>query len=258
MTRPLDLSIPLQFDGPQPAFFGADGAQALTLQAGSFVGDVRRGGSVNCARYSLTPHCNGTHTECIGHITRERVSVRDAANHHLVPAILLSVAPQAVSDTSERSHPVPRPGDRLITRAALQYAARDCQPFAGGGLVVRTLPNDTTKLARNYDTVEVPPYFSAEAMGWIVDHDIRHLVVDLPSVDRSADEGLLTAHRLYWGVPPGSTSAAGATRPDATITELAYADSSVADGRYLLNLQVAPFDADAAPSRPVLYPLVAA
>ena len=41
----------------------------------------------------------------------------------------------------------------------------------------------------------------------------------------------------------------------ALVTELAYVPDSVADGLYLLDLQVPAFGADAAPSRPVLYPL---
>jgi hypothetical protein len=36
---------------------------------------------------------------------------------------------------------------------------------------------------------------------------------------------------------------------------LAFIDDAIADGHYLLNLQVAPFVADAAPSRPILLPL---
>ncbi len=256
-TRAFDLSIPLRFDGPQPAFFGAAAAQATTLEAGSFIGDVRRGGSVNCARYSLTPHCNGTHTEGVGHLTREAISIREVATDHLIPAVLISVAAEAAEATAEHSIPKPQPGDRLITRLALQAAAQSHAPVSGGALIIRTLPNDESKLSRNYDAERIPAYFSAEAMGWIVEQEIRHLVVDLPSVDRASDGGHLTAHRLFWGMPPGATTAAAATRAKATITELAYMDTKVADGIYLLNLQVAPFNADAAPSRPVIYPLAA-
>jgi len=38
-----------------------------------------------------------------------------------------------------------------------------------------------------------------------------------------------------------------------TITELIYVPNSVTDGEYLLELQVAAFENDASPSRPVLY-----
>lgn len=253
-----DLSIPLEFDGAQPTFFGAPAATATPLAAGSFIGDVRQGGSCNCASYSLTPHCRGTHTECVGHITLERMSVRDAARAPLYPAVLLSVSAIDASSTSERSDPAPQAGDRLITRSELLRASsgmdfRGCQ-----ALVVRTLPNVANKRWRNYDTQPPPPYFSLQAMEWIVETGIEHLVVDLPSIDRSSDEGRLSAHRVFWGMQPGDKSAANARRAGATITELAYIDDAVPDGYYMLSLQIAPFVADAAPSRPLLYRRVAA
>jgi arylformamidase len=254
----VDLSIPLRFDGPQPSAFGAAAARGQALEAGSFIGDVQRGGSCNCCSYSLTPHCNGTHTECVGHITLENISVRDMAVEHLVPALLLSVTPQASETTQESSVPAPQPGDRLITREALTAAASAHAASSFGALVVRTLPNGKDKLSRDYSVAGIPPYFSADAMRWIVEHDVRHLVVDLPSLDRAADQGHLTTHRLFWGVPAGGKNFSAARRANATVTELAYIDDSVPDGFYLLNLQVAPFDADAAPSRPILYPVAPA
>ena len=46
--------------------------------------------------------------------------------------------------------------------------------------------------------------------------------------------------------------------PPHSITEMVYVPNSTADGVYLLSLQVAPILLDAAPSRPVLFPLVKA
>ncbi|HEX2492128.1 MAG TPA: cyclase family protein [Steroidobacter sp.] len=255
-THGYDASIPLAFDGMQPSFFGAEHASARPLAAGAFIGDVRRGGSCNCASYSLTPHCNGTHTECVGHIVEERVSVRDAACAHLSAALLISTAPVDAAATCEASDPRPHAGDRLITQTLLEAAARGQGLSDYDALIVRTLPNNPTKRFRNYSAGhEAPPYFSAEAMRWIVEQGVRDLVVDLPSVDRANDEGRLTCHRIFWGLPAGAKSAAAATRAYATITELAYIDNAIADGPYLLNLQIAPFAADAAPSRPILLPL---
>lgn len=231
-----DLSIPLAFDAAQPTFFGAAPAAAAAVAAGSFIGDVRRGGSCNCSTHTLTPHCNGTHTECVGHVTAERLSVRDYSGEHFSPALLVSVG----------SAPV-------ITRAALAAAVAPHELSHYRALVLRTLPNTRDKLERNYDRVPAP-YFDAEAMRWIVSKGIAALVVDLPSLDRH-DDSALTTHRIFWGLSPGATTAAQATRPTATVTELAFIDDSIADGHYLLNLQVAPFVADAAPSRPILLPL---
>jgi arylformamidase len=235
-TAGRDLSIPLAFDAPQPTFFGAARAAATVVTAGSFVGDVQRGGSCNCSTHTLTPHCNGTHTECVGHVTAERLSVRDLAGEHLNAALLVSVGPAPV-----------------ITRRAIAAAigARELSHYRA--LVVRTLPNTRDKLERNYDRAPAA-YFEADAMRLIVENGITALVVDLPSLDRG-DDAELTTHRIFWGLPPGARSAAQATRPNATVTELAFIDDSIPDGQYLLNLQVAPFVADAAPSRPILLPL---
>jgi kynurenine formamidase len=241
-----DISIPLRFNEAQPTFFGAPAASAQPITAGSFVGDVRHGGSCNCSVHTLAPHCNGTHTECVGHITQERLSVRDLAIRHFSVALLISVTPEVSGDI---------PGDRVISLPALLKALGRASLRDYQALVVRTLPNDSTKLACNYDAGPMPPYFSVEAMRHIVEHGIDTLVVDLPSIDRAQDGGKLAAHRTFWGMPAGSTSAAAVTRPHATVTEMAFIDDAVADGPYLLNLQVAPFVIDAAPSRPVLLPL---
>lgn len=240
-----DISIPLRFNEAQPTFFGAAAASAEPITAGSFVGDVRHGGSCNCSVHTLAPHCNGTHTECVGHITQERLSVRDLAIRHLSAALLISVSPEAAE----------LPGDHIISLGALRSAIGNASLRDYQALVVRTLPNDSSKLARNYDAGPMPPYFSVEAMKHVVEHGIDTLVVDLPSIDRAQDGGKLAAHRVFWGMPAGSTSAATVTRPHATITEMAFIDDSVADGPYLLNLQVPPFVIDAAPSRPILLPL---
>ena len=244
-----DISIPLRFNEAQPTFFGAPPASAEAIASGSFVGDVRHGGSCNCSVHTLAPHCNGTHTECVGHITKERLSVRDLAIRHFSAALLISVTPEASRDV---------PGDRVISLAALQAAIGRSTLSDFQALVVRTLPNDSSKLTRNYDEGAGAPYFTLDAMRHVVEQGIDTLVVDLPSIDRAQDGGKLAAHRVFWGMPAGSASAETVTRKHATITEMAFIDGDVADGAYLLNLQVAPFMIDAAPSRPILLPLTPA
>jgi kynurenine formamidase len=147
------------------------------------------------------------------------------------------------------------PGDRVISLTALQAAISHAALSDYQALVVRTLPNDSSKLTRNYDEGSLPPYFSLDAMHYVVEQGVDTLVVDLPSIDRAQDGGRLAAHRVFWGMPAGSTSAATVKRKQATITEMAFIDNAVPDGAYLLNLQVAPFMIDAAPSRPILLPL---
>jgi kynurenine formamidase len=254
LSRPLSIAIALAFDGEQPSFYGAPPATATPLRSGSFVGDVLQGGSCRCSTYTLTPHCNGTHTESIGHVVREPVSIHATANEAFIVARVVSVTPVTVRNDAVDA-PVMQ-GDRIITAAELQNALAGKATADCHALVVRTLPNLSDKPARSYTLdSEMPPYFSVEAMHWVVAQGYRHLIVDLPSIDRAVDGGLLRCHRIFWGLPAGSSTLADATRPNATVTELAYIDSATADGLYLLNLQVPAFESDAAPSRPILFPV---
>lgn len=251
-----DLSIPLNFAGPQPNFFGAPPATAHALTGDGFVGDVRAGGSCNCATYQLTPHCNGTHTECVGHLSRERIAILDVPPPAFAIARLVTLAPTPATVTTETTDPMPQPSDDLLTRASLEAAIGSDSLTEAAALIVRTTPNSPSKRHQHYGLAQSAPYFSAELMRAIVERGIRHLVVDVPSVDRAADAGRLTAHRIFFGLPAGSSDATQATRANATITELAYICDEISDGWYALNLQIAPFMADAAPSRPLLMPLL--
>lgn len=254
--RPLSLAIPLRFDAAQPSAFGAPAATVSTYRAGGFVGDVASGGSCNCREYRVIPHCNGTHTECIGHVTQQAVNVNDVVKGGLEPALLLSIAVLTAEGCTEDSDPRPQPQDKLITAQAIEAAWRQRQwpGVVVKALVLRTLPNTAEKLTHQYS--DIPPYLTRQAVQLLVARGIEHLLIDVPSMDRTDDGGKLTGHRLFWGLPPGSVDVMAATRPEATITELMFAPDEIPDGRYLLDLQLAPFVADAAPSRPLLYPVI--
>jgi arylformamidase len=256
LNRPSDLSIPLEFDGPQPSYFGAPAATSTPVRVDGFVGDTRAAGSCNCNEYRLIPHCNGTHTECVGHVTDDRVSVRDALRPGLHLALVMSVKPAPISDDVEGTVPSPKHGDLLITAKVLEAALGKWPERPAEVWVIRSQPNYADKTRRRYRADNPPPYFTREAVQLAVTRGIEHLVVDLPSLDRSYDEGKLTGHRTFWGLPAGSRDAKAAKRPNATITELAFIPTTVRDGWYLIDLQIAPFASDAAPSRPILYPLL--
>jgi kynurenine formamidase len=253
---PFDLAIRLEFEGPQPRFFAVDAASARPLAVAGFTGDVRSGASCNCGVYTLAPHCHGTHTECVGHLTGDATSVAALTPAPLALAVLATVQPARLGATSHDRPRVSAPTDTVITRAMLAAATQRWTHDPWTALVVRTLPDDPGKAHRAYSGSCPAPYFTADAMHWVVERGVVSLVVDLPSLDRAEDGGDLFAHRIYWGLAPGERDSRRAGRGRALVTELACVPSSVADGLYLLDLQVPAFGADAAPSRPVLYPAV--
>ena len=256
LSNPVSLAIALDFSASQPRHFGAPAARSQPFSVPGFSGSVATGASCNCQTLSLIPHCNGTHTECVGHLTREPVDAHRLAPSGLIPALVVSVEPvEATQTQGESTTPAPQRGDRLITRRTLEKTWPPSLPFEPRALVVRTLPNQPDKQHRDYSAT-TPPYLSREVATLLVERNIEHLVVDLPSIDRAHDEGHLTAHRLFFGLPPGSTALAQAARAHATITELAYIPDTAPDGPYLLELQVPALGGDAVPSRPLLHPLL--
>jgi len=254
-SAPVDLAITLQFPGPQPRFCAVEPACAKPLRAGGFTGAVTSGASCNCGVYTLSPHCHGTHTECVGHVTDNAAALAGLTPVPPALAVLVSISPESVGRVAVE--PVGRHSatDPVVTRALLAGAAARWVRDPWTALVVRTLPNDPGKRYRQYSGPCPAPYFTADAMHWVVERGVTSLVVDLPSLDRAEDGGALTAHRIYWGLPPDVLDAHQARRGRALVTELAYVPERVPDGLYLLDLHVPAFAADAAPSRPVLYPV---
>ncbi|MDE1152434.1 MAG: cyclase family protein [Micavibrio sp.] len=237
----VDISIPVSVNGV--AAFGAAPPGIEPFQAGGFTGSVAAGGSCNCAMYHFSPHLHGTHTEGVGHITAQPVPVHKLLQETLLPATLVTVTP--VAGSVEKYTPALQPQDSVITAAALKAALAQVPRDRLAALVIRTTPNGDEKRRRDY-AASPAPFLTHDAMHYIAALGVRHLVCDLPSVDRADDDGLLSCHRIFWDAPDSAK----------TITELAYIPDSVPDGFYILNLQVAAFDGDAAPSRPLLHKVI--
>lgn len=242
-----DLSIPLKFNDAQPNAFDVEPATSSACEYGDLVGDTRRGGSCNFERVALIPHCNGTHTECVGHITNERISVRDCLKDVIVRAVVVTIEPVPARSCGETYAVEFVDGDLVITRNSLETRIGDPE-----ALIIRTMPNDESKLSRAYKD-DIPPYFTNDAMSLLAERGVKHLLVDLPSIDRLYDEGKLSNHRIFWRVEADKFEINETTRLNSTITELIYVPNDVEDGKYLLNLQIAPFESDAAPSRPIIF-----
>ncbi len=259
--NPIDISIPLNFDGAQPNAFDVENAASKPYETENLIGDTRRGGSCNFEQISFAPHCNGTLTECVGHITNERISIHDSLKDAFILSTLITVEPENALQTIETYAVGLSETDKLITRKTIERSLRNLEenpkskiqnPKSAGGLIIRTLPNDKSKKSRRY-MEKLPPFFSTEAMNFIAEKGVEHLLVDMPSIDKTFDEGKLANHRIFWNVEQGSFEQNEKSLMHNTITEMIFAPDFVEDGFYLLNLQIAAFVSDAAPSRPVLF-----
>lgn len=256
----IPISIDQSFGPDQPNHFGAPRAASVAWESGGFVGDTTRGGSCNVAAVSLVPHCNGTHTETASHIIRDLHPVGARLLAGPVLARLVSVTPVAAESCGEDYLPPWLPGDRVITasslQAALEQSARVPEQLPRpAAWVIRTLPNPETKKSEQYSFDAPPPFLTSAAIRWLLERGAEHLLVDLPSIDRMADEGRMTNHCLFWEVDPADRQPGNGLALQRTVTEMVFVPDSAADGIYLLDLQVPAWQSDAAPSRPVLFPL---
>ena len=249
------LAIDLDFDGPQPNPFDAPRAKRSGLELGQFVGRTKRGGGCNVDELALIPHCNGTHTETVSHIVDDDVFVGQVVKPEPVVALIISVEPTAAANSADAYRPPFGAEDNVITAEQIvsQVGARN--DFTA--LIIRTLPNEQSKTSQAFTEGHQPPYLTIDAMQAIVETGAKHLLLDVPSVDRLHDEGLLTNHHLFWNVPERSHRLAADAWHDKTITEMIYVPDDIKDGLYLLNIQVPAFCTDAAPSRPVVFPIKA-
>ena len=251
LTKAQHIGIPLNFRGEQPNLFGAPDASAQVLESGTFIGSKAAGGSCNVASINLVPHCNGTHTECIGHISSKVEAVHECLEDSFIPATLISVDPVLACESQENYLPNKENSDRFVTRASLEKALSKVSESFKQALIIRTLPNPISKMTAHYGPSLQPAFLSLDAMKYLVDSNIKHLLVDFPSVDKMYDKGMLNNHHCFWGLE----SEQAAADYKKSITEMIYVPSEISDGKYFLNLQIPAFMSDAAPSRPILYPL---
>lgn len=229
LSAPLDIGIQLDPFKQNPTCFYAPQPAASPMDFNGFICAVKEGAPVNFFQVSLVPHGQGTHTECIGHIREAFDKITDKDIPAFMVADLISVQPEEVD------------GDLVIQALDLALPKKS----DAHALVIRTRPNPIEKKVANY-TESNPPYLSGEAMALIVESGYDHLLIDLPSVDKEQDEGMVLNHKAFWQIN-------GEVLPHKTITEMIYVPNGVEDGTYVLQLQVANLALDAAPSHPLLY-----
>lgn len=240
LLQPLDISLPLSNTDQNPIAWYIEKPEIEPVRFGDWVGKVSEGSSsTNFNNIFFNPHGHGTHTECLGHITRDFYSINQCLKQFFFTAEVISVQPQPDGD------------DYVITKAHIEKALQGKSPEA---IIIRTLPNSTEKTSKKYSNTNWP-YLLEEAATFIRESDIKHLLIDLPSVDKEHDEGKLLAHKAFWNVKDVNNLNDDA-RMNCTITELIYVEDQIADGSYILNLQIASFENDASPSKPILYKIM--
>ncbi|MEW4923831.1 cyclase family protein [Algibacter sp. 2305UL17-15] len=233
LESPLDISIPLRASKKNVNAWYVDEPKIEPVTDGEWTASVKDGACINFNTIEFNPHAHGTHTECAGHITEEAHSINQNLKQFFFLAEVITVAPEKLLD------------DKVISKKQLQFALGNKKRDA---VVLRTIPNTNDKLSRQYSNTNWT-YLLEETVDFLVQKSIKHILIDTPSIDREKDDCQLLAHNAFWNTK-------GKLRLDATITELIYVPSKIEDGEYFLNLQIAPFENNATPSKPVLYKVI--
>lgn len=233
VSEPIDISIAIDAGKQNVTSWDMEQPRIFPEKRDKQIIHVAQGASINVNSIHFTPHSHITHTECVGHISDEIYSVNKQLKHYFFVAEVVTVAPEEID------------GDFVISEKQLRIALKNKKRDA---IVIRTIPNLNEKKSIDYSGTN-PTYLLPETSEYLKEKGIKHLLIDLPSVDKEVNDGSLPVHNSFWNTQ-------GEIRYDATITELIYVPNHVEDGEYLLNLMVAPFENDATPSKPILYKIL--
>lgn len=233
VSKPIDISIAIDMSKENINAWYVDAPQIAPAEVEGDIIKVSEGAVVNFNNISFNPHSHITHTECVGHITEKVHSVNKNLKHYFFVAEVITVAPENDGD------------DFFISTKQIKTALRNKKRDA---VIIRTLPNLPEKKSKRYSNTN-PPFLLEEVASYLIEKNIKHLLIDLPSVDKERDNGKLLFHNAFWNTK-------GKPRMEATITEFIYVPNTVEDGEYLLNLMIAPFENDATPSKPILYKIM--
>ncbi|WP_299117785.1 cyclase family protein [uncultured Winogradskyella sp.] len=230
LSNPLDISIPIRHGEKNVNAWYIGPPKIEPEQFDGDIVSVSEGASVNFNTITFNPHSHGTHTETVGHIIAEKHSINKALKQFFFLTEVITVAPEKSNE------------DFVISAKQLRFAIGNKLREA---IVIRTIPNQKDKKTMQYSNTNWP-YLTQDAIEYLVKKGVKHLLIDQPSVDREKDGGELRSHHTFWNTK-------GDIRKDATITEFIYVSNKIDDGCYMLNLQIAPFENDATPSKPILY-----
>ncbi len=238
LKNPIDLSLPLKHHGQLGAWY-LDPPTIEPVRMEGFVGDVTQGGSVNFKNIQFNPHAHATHTESYWHISNKEQLVLNSVSRSFFFAAVITLK-SIREDGGEYGK------DEVLWISEENKHLLEKSPEA---VVIRSKPNDESKKTKQYSNSN-PPYLRPEDVAMMRDLGVKHLLIDLPSVDKERDDGNLASHKAFWDMEREP-------RRDATITEFIFVPDELEDGYYLLELQLANIENDATLSRPLLYNLTA-
>lgn len=237
-AQPIDISIHTdEYSSCSKAWY-VDPIRIEPVMTEQFTGSVEAGGTVNFRNIFFNPHGNTTHTECVGHIADKVYNLQEYLTKYLFKAQVITLEP--VNYQGEESE-WRKKGDNILMVEQFQNAIEK----DADAIIIRTTPNGDAKKTMQWSSSNWP-YLDEDAATYLADIGIKHLLIDLPSVDREFDGGKMLSHRKFWNYPEK-------TRFEATITEMIYVKNEITDGTYFLNLQPASFVNDASPCKPVIY-----
>ena len=236
LNNPIDLSLTSKDENSFKAWY-VDEIKINPIKNGDFIGSVNEGGPVNFREILINPHGNMTHTESVGHISKEKINVNKLLKTNNFLAQLITIKPQKIINKNKKEV------DQIIS---LKQIKNKIIPNIQA-LIIKTQNNYDKLTKKNYNYTNWP-FLAESSASYIRSKGIQHLLIDQPSIDKEFDEGKLLAHRAFWNYPNEIDS-------KKTITELIGIPNHVKDGRYLLNLTLANIENDAVPSRPIIYEL---
>ena len=96
LYQPIDISIPLSNDKNCTSAWYIEPMKLEPVTNGSWIGDVNKGGAVNFRNITFNPHGNGTHTECVGHISKEFVTINKCLKQFMFLAEVVTLLPTQI------------------------------------------------------------------------------------------------------------------------------------------------------------------
>src|SRR5688500_1831071 len=100
LSDPIDISIPLRAAADNVSAWYVSPPRIEPVVMGDWIGDVNKGAGVNFREVYLNPHGHGTHTECVGHISKEKFSLNQCLKTFMFFAELITV--ETVSENDDK------------------------------------------------------------------------------------------------------------------------------------------------------------